>query len=79
MFILVHQTQTYYENRKPLTEVVQHLVNLDNVENIMERTSDGKTQINFVSDGLIVADETFEEMKNKIEGNIHIQERMITT
>ena len=71
MFILVHETQTFWENRRAQDYVMEHLVNLTNVEDFRKR-SDGKTQINFASGAVIVADETFEELKRKVDGNIVI-------
>ena len=66
MFILVHETQTFWENRKPITDVAEYLVNLDNIEDI-KREADGRARIVFAS-SYIVTDETFEEIKKAIAG-----------
>ena len=54
MFILVHETQ--------MTEV---LINLDNVEDIRER-SDGTAQIELVSSAYVATTEAYEVLKGKI-------------
>ena len=64
MFILVHETQTFWENRKPITDVAEYLVNLDNVEDI-KREADGRARIVFAS-SYIITNETFEEIKSMI-------------